>query len=103
MASSQPYWDQYDDINSMYFSFGADYTVKTHQQGLTSVGFERKMFGSHNSSLHCQSLKPVDPAQLLHSSLHSSPEGDQTWGICLLMKQQTVKWSSSPAPARASY
>ncbi|KAM9445611.1 ERBB receptor feedback inhibitor 1 [Clarias gariepinus] len=80
MASSQPYWGQKDDMNSMYFSFGADYTVKTHQQGLTSVGFERKMFGScfsHNSSQHCQSLKPAVPAQLHLSSLHSSPEGDQ--------------------------
>lgn len=27
---------------SMYFSFGADYTVRTHQQDLTSVGFESK-------------------------------------------------------------
>lgn len=38
------------------------------------------MFGlsfSHNSRHHCQPLKPVDTAQLLLSSLHSSPEGDQ--------------------------
>ncbi|KAI5095732.1 ERBB receptor feedback inhibitor 1-like [Silurus meridionalis] len=31
---------------------------------------------SHNSNHHCSSLKP-DPAQLLLSSLHSLPEGDQ--------------------------
>lgn len=117
MASSQPYWDQYDEMNrwaqtqshrcipnntvlmelhwtvdilashwtrklfkawkwctefllycwmyqngprvlkdsspicySMYFSFGADYTVKTHQQDLTSVGFESKCLNLKYSS-----------------------------------------------------
>ncbi|XP_027026374.1 ERBB receptor feedback inhibitor 1 [Tachysurus fulvidraco] len=103
MASAQPYWDQYNDVNSMYFSFGADYTVKRHQQDLTSVGFERKMFGSsfpQSSSHHCQPLKPVDPAQLLLSSLHRSPEGDQV--VPSFQKLSVYEQAPPYSPRRSS-
>ncbi|XP_062871898.1 ERBB receptor feedback inhibitor 1 [Trichomycterus rosablanca] len=69
MASSRPYWDQHDEMNRMYFCFGADSTdhiLRTHQQSSTSVGFERRMY---TSSFH------HDPSQL--SSLQNQPEGDQ--------------------------
>ncbi|XP_036446846.1 ERBB receptor feedback inhibitor 1 [Colossoma macropomum] len=83
MASARPYWDQHHAMNSMYFCFDADsieHNLKTHQQGSTSAGFDRRMFGScssHSPSHQCQSVKAADPAQLLLSSLHSPPEGDQ--------------------------
>ncbi|TSM04835.1 ERBB receptor feedback inhibitor 1 [Bagarius yarrelli] len=55
---------------------------------------------SHNSSHHCQPLKPVDPAHLLLSSLHSSPEGDQV--VPSFQKLSVYEQAPPCSPRRSS-
>lgn len=101
MALSRPYWEQHDGLNGMYF-FGADSTahiLKTHRQSS-----ERMMHGLNfdNNPVHqCPSLKPADHVQLLVTTKHCPPEGDQvvpSFQKLSVYEQYSQKKSSKPLP-----